>query len=292
MSNLKLFLLLAAVLSLSGGLIYFLRYKPTLPSTTNQEKGQTSLPKQEATSTSLPSLTINNKVIPDQEYQEVFDLVEKILKDRDKSIARTNYLFITDELLKETVAKQGLPLKQLDAANLNKLQRLEQEIAYLKQELIDQSLSWYSGELYLMRFENPDSKSPLDELKKRAKTKIDQIRNDLVKGATFIKITDKYTNDNEVETLNYGQGFAVQFNKLTLGKPSIKSPEVLNTIKNLKKDQISEAFEMTDPDRPTPNDKTPFAYALVKIIDDQSGIADSFESLLEQAKKQANIVVK
>lgn len=281
--------LLVLALLLTGGIFYYTRYKPTLPSITDQVQ---TLTPQANTATSLPNLTINSKVIPAEEYQEVFDLVQKVLNDRDKSITRTNYLFITNELLKEAAAKQGFPLKQPDPANLNKLQRLEQEITYLKQGLLDKSLNWYSGELYLMRFENPQANITIDQMRKRARAKIDEIRSKVLAGASFLQITSQYDQDNEVKTINYNQGYATTFSQLTMGKPTIKSPEVLQTIKGLKAGQISEIFEMSDPNRPGENKTKTFAFAFVKLTDHHQGIADSFDDWLEQAKKQANIVVK
>lgn len=291
MNILKLILLLTLALLLTGGIFYYLRYKPTLPSITNQEQIPTSLSKQEETSTSLPNLTINSKVIPAEEYQEVFDLVQKVLNDRDNSIARTNYLFIADELLKETAVKQGFLLKQPDPANLNKLQRLEQEIAYLKQGLLDQSLNWYSGEFYLMRFENPEINITIDQMRKRARAKIEEIRSKVLAGASFSQITSQYDQDTEIKTINYNQGYATTFSQLTMGNPTIKSPEVLQTIKGLKAGQISEIFEMSDPNRPGENKTKTFAFAFVKLTDYHQGVSDSFNDWLEQAKKRANIAV-
>lgn len=235
------------------------------------------------------ALSIDSKIIGYDQYNQVLNHVQSFLKDRQKSIERTNYLFIANELLKKELANQGQPFTEANfPVDAESGYRLEKEVEYLKDQLFNKSLSWYSGFYFIAHFKYPDLVGMTETARKeRARNKIEQIRKDLLTGASLNSLDIKYATDQELKTLNAGQSYAASFEKRTVGNPPIGAPELDATIPKLKKAEVSDIFTISDPNRAG----TPFAFVVLKITDSNLGVASSFETWYESAKKQARIVV-
>lgn len=246
------------------------------------------------------ALSIDNKIIDYDQYNQVLNHVQSFLKDRQKSIERTNYLFIANELLNKELTKQGQPFTEANfQAFLDKQgfgggstagpgYRLEKEVEYLKDQLFNKSLSWYSGFYFIAHFKYPDLPGMTETARKEsARKKIEQIHKDLLAGASLNSLDIKYATDQQLKTLNAGQSYAASFEKRTVGNPPIGAPELDATIPKLKKGEVSDIFTISDPNR----GNTPFAFVVLKITDSNQGIASSFETWYESAKKPAKIVI-
>lgn len=249
---------------------------------------------------SQPAIRINDKVISYKQYQDVLSFFEYALKDKKAAQDRTTNLFIERELLKTAAQNQGKPFQEEEFQQylkqqgfmtaLNSAQQLELETAYLKNELFDALLNWYSGQYFVMRFENSLPISA-EEKKKRAKAKIDQIRNKLVNNSTFRQVIDAYIKDPEVEKLNDGQGFAGTFEKMSIGNPTVTAPELLQTLPKMQLNEVSEVMIFSDPKRQDNGNPIPFAYGIVKLTDASKGTADSYNQWLQDQQNQAKITI-
>lgn len=241
------------------------------------------------------ALSIDNKTIDYDHYNQVLSYIQSFLKDRQKSIERTNYLFIANELLKKELANQGQPFTEANfqayigpGLTTGSGYRLEKEVEYLKDQLFNKSLSWYNGFYFIAHFKYPDLPGMTETARKeRARNKIEQIRKDLVTGASLNSLDIKYATDQELKTLNAGQSYAASFEKRTVGNPPIGAPELDATIPKIKKGEVSDIFTISDPNR----GNIPFAFVVLKITESNPGIASSFETWYESAKKQAKIIV-
>lgn len=246
-------------------------------------------------------LSIDDKKITNEEYQKVISYLQTSFKDKQHSMTRANEIFITNELLKKGLSKQGYNFSQGDFKEYLKRTgqdtpttlglHLELENDHLKQILIERYLSWYSGEYIFVRFDNPQLTLTLEEKKARAKKKIDEIQDKWKSGKTFRNLIAEYNMDREIKILNNEQSFANTFDKLLLDNPLVKAPEILDIIPKLKSGEISEVIIISDPNRLGETKPIPFAYALVKLTQSQQGVASSFEEFINQIKAYSTVKV-
>lgn len=244
-------------------------------------------------------IVTNQKQIRLKEYKEVLNYLQQILGDPKKSAEKANSLFIASQLLEEELLKQGYTFKQADLDSyLNRFEKLPKvnspgyllgmKVAFLKERFYQNSVSWYSGFVFMARLTGGEDKTLSDkERATLAEAKIKQIQKEIQTGKSYTDLDSKFARDKELEKINSGQAYAMTFEKMSLKNPTITSPEILKTVQSLKKDQISEPFKMTDPKAKT----NPIAWAVVKITDLQQGTINSVEDWLKEAQSKAKIKI-
>lgn len=244
-------------------------------------------------------LVINNKQIRKNEYQQALRYIQQGINDPKKSAERTKYLFITSELLEEELLKQGYAFKNSDLyAYLNQFKNLkpnnssgyflDMKVAFLKEKLYQNSVNWYSGYVFMTRLTGAgDSRISDKERAVLAEAKIEKIRKEILTNKTYSELDSEFSKDKELEDINSGQAYAITFERMSLKNPTITSPEILQIIEGLKKNQVSQSFKMTDPKA----EKNPIAWAVVKITDLQPGTISSVEDWLKQTQSKAQIKI-
>lgn len=244
-------------------------------------------------------IVINQKQVRLREYKEVSNYLQKILGDSKKSTERANYLFIASQLLEEELLKQGYAFKQADLdgylSQFKKLPKnnssgyiLDMKVAFLKEKLFQNSVSWYSGFVFMARLTGGEDKTLSDkERATLAEAKIKQIQKEIKTGKSYADLDSEFAQDKGLRKINSGQAYAMTFEKMSPKNPTITSPELLKTIQSLKKDQVSEIFKMSDPKAKT----NPIAWAVVKITDLKQGTTGSVEDWLKEAQSKASIKI-
>lgn len=251
-----------------------------------------------------PALRIDEKTIPYSEYNEILQYEQFAGRNtRQKAIELTNLQFIKNVLSKKELEANGYPFsedafqtyireKKYNIANTPFAAglRLEYENHYLRDQIYEHLLSWYSGHFFHVDFENVLLEIPQEEKNQRARAKIEEIRAKWVGGTSSQDLFDEYKEDEEIKTLNWSPGFTGGFAKMNVTGPEYSSPELLEIIQELPPGEISEIFIMSDPRRGTPT-PVPFGFAVVRVTKAHVTGISSYTALLENAKSNTQIEV-